>query len=140
MLRISLALVLTVLACACGSFLHAQQVAEINIFYNGAKEVPFRKELARLDSLLNTMDRSRIAWITLVGHADSLFGRPSNANLAEKRASHLKKLLVERHVKDQLITVTSFDTVPPVAEHIVATGRSRNRRVFVRIEYAPSPE
>ena len=117
---------------------HAQQTTELNIYFDGAKLKPTRKQLVRLDSLLNTMDRSRIIGITLVGHTDSLFGRASNVALAEKRALGVKELLMERDVPGALITTTPFNAPVPVVEHLVPTGRTRNRRVYVRIVYGPA--
>ncbi|MEO8590231.1 MAG: OmpA family protein [Flavobacteriales bacterium] len=116
----------------------AQGTAEINLYFNGAKQKPMPKHVARLDSLLNTVDRSRILGITLVGHTDSLGGRPSNEALAGKRASSVKKLLLDRGIPEPLITITAFDAPVPVVENITSTGRSRNRRVFVRVEYGPA--
>ncbi len=113
----------------------AQGPAELNVYYNGAQLRPVRKQLARLDSLLYTVDRSRITGVTVVGHTDSIFGRASNVALADRRASRMKELLVERAVPERLISVVAFNAPVPVVEHIVPSGRSRNRRVFLRIEY-----
>lgn len=117
---------------------HAQQTTELNIYFDGAKLKSTRKQLARLDSLLNTMDRSRIIGITLVGHTDSLFGQASNAALAEKRALSVKELLVERGIAGSLITTPAFNAPVSVVENLVPTGRTRNRRVYMRIEYGPA--
>jgi|GEM_PF-5216943 len=126
--------ILTLMLLAGASALRAQESAEINLYFNGAKQKPMPKHIARLDSLLNTVDRSRIMEITLVGHTDSLGGRPSNVALAGKRALSVKKLLVERGIPDPLITITAFNAPVPVHENLISIGRSRNRRVFVRIE------
>ncbi|HMC96572.1 MAG TPA: OmpA family protein, partial [Flavobacteriales bacterium] len=115
----------------------AQRSASIHLFFYGANPNLTHKQVARLDSLLNTIDRSRIVGVALVGHTDSLFGRASNLALAEKRALSVKELLVDRNVPDPLITITAFNAPIPVAEDPIPTGRGRNRRVFMRIEYGP---
>lgn len=130
-----LVLLFAVLSITAVHRLQAQHVAEVNIFYDGARQVPLRKELARLDSLLGTIDPSWIREITVVGHTDSIGGRASNAVLADKRAMSMRALLLERGLRDELITVHSFGALVPIAENITASGRARNRRVFVRVEY-----
>lgn len=130
-------ILLMLLSLTFQPFLWGQNSAEMNVYFDGAKLKPTRKQLARLDSLLEVTDRARIIGITLVGHTDSLFGRASNAALAEKRAMRMKELLVARGLPDGSITIVPFNAPAPVLENIVPTGRCRNRRVYMRIEYFP---
>lgn len=115
---------------------HAQLSTEINLFFTGAKPNLDRKQIARLDSLIGTVDRSRIIGITLVGHTDSLFGRASNVVLAEKRALSVKELIIERGVPGAVISAAAFNALSPIVENLVPLGRTRNRRVYMRVEYA----
>ena len=70
----------------------------------------------------------------MVGHADSIGRGRSNEQLAAKRASSIHLLLLAHNVPDSLIQVRSSGALVPIAENITATGRSRNRRVYVSIE------
>ncbi len=126
---------LFVLALALLPVAWGQHLAEINLFFSGAKPNLMRKEIARLDSLFGTIDLARIHGITLVGHTDSLFGRASNASLSEKRALSVKELIIERGVPGAVITAAAFNALAPIEENLVPLGRTRNRRVYMRIEY-----
>lgn len=132
-----LALLAVLLAAASSGW--GQPPVEINFMFYGAKPDLTRKQVARLDSLLNVVDRSRIMGVTLVGHSDSLFGRASNAALAEKRAASVKQLLSERGVRSELINVVAFNATVPVVENVLPRGPTKNRRVFMRIEFGPGP-
>ena len=113
----------------------AQNTSEINLFFYGAKTRLNKKQLTRLDSLMSTVDRSQILGITLVGHTDSIFGHASNLPLAEERALSVKKLLVERNVPDSLVSVVPFNDPTRPKEGLHPKGPTRNRRVYVRLEY-----
>lgn len=117
---------------------NAQNTTEINLFFYGAKTKLYKKQVVRLDSLLNTVDRSQIIGITLVGHTDSIFGRASNLPLAEERALSVKKLLVERSVPDSLITCVPFSDPTRPREGLHPKGPTRNRRVYMRLECGPA--
>ena len=117
----------------------AQPGSEMNIYFDGAKPKPMGRQVARLDSLLGTVDRSRIQEVTLVGHTDILGGKEGNHALAWKRANSVRELLLERGIPDSLMTVHAHGALVPIAENTTAKGRSKNRRVFVRIELLPDP-
>lgn len=135
---LSRGIVLIALALALLPATQAQNTAEINLFFYGAKTRLYKKQLTRLDSLLNTVDRSQITRITLVGHTDSIFGRASNLPLAEERALSVKKLLVDRNVPDSLVAVVPFNDPTRPNEGLHPKGPTRNRRVYMRMEYGPA--
>ncbi|MCH2171248.1 OmpA family protein [Myxococcota bacterium] len=88
------------------------------------------------------------ALIEVQGHTDSVPIRrrlaeryPTNWELAGARASIVVRLLAEQGVDPELLRATSYGPYRPIASNETAEGRTRNRRIEIRLEpLAGQPE
>ncbi len=78
--------------------------------------------------------RRHPSWIAqLEGHADAIGDSAYNLRLGDKRARTIKELLVLAGVAPEQLIVLSFGEEKPVASNSHESGRSRNRRVEIKI-------
>lgn len=76
--------------------------------------------------------------VTVEGHTDSIpintFRFPSNWELSSARASSVVRLFVESGVASGRLTAAGYSDQRPIADNAIEQGRSRNRRVTIKIE------
>lgn len=87
------------------------------------------EEVEELANLIN----QKGAKVHIVGHTDSVGDSGLNMTLSEKRAESLKVLLVNFGVKPQKISTAGEGEESPIAENETREGRSKNRRVEIKI-------
>ena len=71
--------------------------------------------------------------ILVEGHTDSTGSDAYNQQLSERRANSVRKLLVQRGVQEQRITILGYGESRPIATNATPEGRQMNRRVEIRI-------
>lgn len=74
--------------------------------------------------------------IRVEGHTDSKGSETYNMDLSTRRAGAVKTLLVQRGVADARVETVAFGESVPVDSNDTESGRSRNRRVEIKV--APS--
>ncbi|MGE5255299.1 MAG: AAA family ATPase [Hyphomicrobiales bacterium] len=67
------------------------------------------------------------------GHTDSTGDPGYNKIVAENRAASVRTYLVERGVEPSRLTVSAFGSDKPIDTNSTSEGRSKNRRVVIRI-------
>jgi outer membrane protein OmpA-like peptidoglycan-associated protein len=67
------------------------------------------------------------------GHTDSTGDPGYNKIVAENRAVSVKTYLVERGVDPSRLTISAFGPEKPIDTNSTSEGRSKNRRVVIRI-------
>jgi chemotaxis protein MotB len=76
--------------------------------------------------------------VIVEGHTDDLpistFRFPSNWELSSARASSVVRLFVESGVTPDRLTAAGYSDQRPIANNLTEEGRSRNRRVTIRME------
>ena len=70
----------------------------------------------------------------VAGYTDSTGSDTFNLRLSEERAEEVKKVLNERGVKDAQMLWKGFGEQNPVADNTSTSGRSKNRRVELKID------
>lgn len=71
---------------------------------------------------------------TLEGHASAEGSEPYNQGLSERRAASVKKYLVDKGVSSGTVETVGFGETQPIASNDTEEGRSRNRRVEIKIQ------
>jgi outer membrane protein OmpA-like peptidoglycan-associated protein len=89
-----------------------------------------RESLAKAAALLKTNPRT--AGI-IEGHTDSTGDAGYNKFIAENRAVSVRNYLIAQGVDPSRLSVSSFGSEKPVDSNSTAEGRSKNRRVVIRI-------
>jgi general secretion pathway protein A len=89
-----------------------------------------RENLAKAAALLKTNPRT--AGI-IEGHTDSTGDAGYNKFIAENRAVSVRNYLIAQGIDASRLSISSFGSEKPVDTNSTAEGRSRNRRVVIRI-------
>jgi outer membrane protein OmpA-like peptidoglycan-associated protein len=87
-----------------------------------------------LDSFAGALNRSAIDSVVIEGHTDSIGKLQYNAELSASRANSVKEYLLSRsQTNNGLYRTRGFAYLKPVADNRTPAGRSRNRRVEIRV-------
>lgn len=72
--------------------------------------------------------------IRIDGHADGSGSEKINTQLSQVRANSVKEYLIARGVDAARIKVQAFGSTQPIASNDTEAGKSKNRRVEIRVE------
>lgn len=86
-----------------------------------------------LDSVANVLVKYPESTITISGHTDSVGNAASNQTLSQQRAESVKRYLVNKGVSVQRIQSVGYGDRNPIASNDTEDGRSKNRRVEIKI-------
>lgn len=88
---------------------------------------------ATLDTVANNLVQYPNSIIDVYGHTDSTGSDAFNQRLSERRAQSVTNYLVSRGVANARIRWQGFGESQPIADNTTEYGRSRNRRVEIKI-------
>jgi outer membrane protein OmpA-like peptidoglycan-associated protein len=95
----------------------------------------------RLDSLAIYLNQHKHFTLTMKGFADNKGNREYNLALSQKRALAVAQYLILKNVEASRLTYAGHGYDNPVADNLIAEGRSLNRRVeLVLIDNSPTTE
>jgi outer membrane protein OmpA-like peptidoglycan-associated protein len=87
-----------------------------------------------LDSLVNGLPGQRTGFmVELQGYTDSTGSEQYNINLSQRRAEAVTRYLVSKNIPLFRISIVGLGEEMPVANNNTSDGRSRNRRVEVKV-------
>ncbi|MAC95441.1 MAG: hypothetical protein CMC96_08060 [Flavobacteriales bacterium] len=87
-----------------------------------------------LDSLADYLKLNKKAEIVIEGYTDNIGKEEENQLLSEKRAESVMEYLLNIGIGESRITTIGFGSQHPVSSNSTAVGRSKNRRVEIKIE------
>lgn len=88
---------------------------------------------ATLDQVAQSLQQYPNSLVDVYGHTDSTGSDAFNQTLSENRARTVANYLISRGVSAARIRSQGFGETMPVADNGTAEGRSRNRRVEIKI-------
>ncbi|MEO9492691.1 MAG: OmpA family protein [Marinomonas sp.] len=88
---------------------------------------------ATLDNVSNNLTQYPNSIIDVYGHTDSTGSDSFNQRLSEQRAQSVTNYMVSRGVASARVRWQGFGETQPVADNTTEYGRSRNRRVEIKI-------
>ena len=91
--------------------------------------------LVLLDELTAILNKYEGATLFIDGHTDSNGSDDFNMVLSQKRTNSVKTYLNGKGISDSRLTATGFGESKPIADNKTSLGRSKNRRVELRISY-----
>ena len=104
-----------------------------NIFFQTGTNKLTKESLTTLDGIAFIMLEHPEARFTIEGHTDSVGSDASNQKLSENRAAAVKNYLLSKGVKSDSISSVGYGESKPIADNKTAVGRSKNRRVDVKL-------
>jgi outer membrane protein OmpA-like peptidoglycan-associated protein len=69
------------------------------------------------------------------GHTDNVGNDDFNMKLSDGRAASVRKYLISKGIDESRLESEGFGETTPVADNKTATGRSKNRRVEMKVYY-----
>jgi outer membrane protein OmpA-like peptidoglycan-associated protein len=114
--------------------------ADVNkLFASSASTISFATNSSKLSSTasLNQVVKSLKdhpeVKVKLEGHADN--AEKNAQEISEARAAAVKAYLVSKGISEDRITVEGFGSTTPVDDNSSASGRTKNRRVEIKVSY-----
>ncbi|MEM6929816.1 MAG: OmpA family protein, partial [Myxococcota bacterium] len=71
--------------------------------------------------------------LRIEGHTDNTGDRATNDALSQRRAASVRRALVDRGLPQSRLVAQGYGDRDPVADNRTRTGRSRNRRIEIRV-------
>ncbi|MBS1634281.1 MAG: OmpA family protein [Bacteroidetes bacterium] len=100
------------------------------------KDIIKKVSFPSLNELAGLMKQHASDWtLKLSGHTDNQGDAAKNMLLSEKRAKAVKKYLVSKGVKADLIITEWFGQTMPIDSNDTEAGRQRNRRVEMKVMF-----
>ena len=105
------------------------------IFFENNSDKLKVASLVLLDELVKILNKYEGANLAIDGHTDSNGSDEFNQVLSQKRTNSVRAYLMSKGVADSHLTATGFGETKPIADNKTSLGRSKNRRVELRIAY-----
>ena len=87
------------------------------------------EELAKLDQLVQKIEKTGLIQLRIEGHTDSSGGAGYNEKLSLKRAKSVRDYLLERGIEKPKISLQGFGESQPLEPNDTEAHRAKNRRV-----------
>lgn len=111
------------------------RVKNFNIFFDSDQFIPNQKEHDYLMVVLDTLEGYTIDFIELIGHTDSIGSLEYNLDLSKKRIMQIRELTVAKLSTRPSFKLNYFGELKPTTLNNSDKGRSKNRRVEVKVIY-----
>lgn len=93
------------------------------------------KSFPALDAVLATLQTYKSAKMDIEGHTDNTGSAALNLNLSDKRAAAVRNYLLSKGVDADRLISKGYGMTKPIADNKTAAGRSKNRRVEIKLHY-----
>ena len=88
---------------------------------------------AILDRLVTFMNENKDKKAALSGHTDSVGSDAYNQKLSERRVNAVQEYVVKKGVGGDRVSGQGFGESKPIADNKTKEGRSKNRRVEIKV-------
>jgi OmpA-OmpF porin, OOP family len=106
-----------------------------NIFFITGSAKLSSKSNKALDEIVSILNDDKNLKLSIEGHTDNVGKADYNQTLSEKRAASVKQYLVAKGIDDARISSIGYGMDKPIADNKTAAGRSKNRRVELKLGY-----
>ena len=88
-----------------------------------------------MDEVVKYMKENPEIELAIDGHTDNAGSDAANQKLSDNRAASVKAYIVGKGIDESRITSTGYGETKPIADNKTAAGRTKNRRVEMRLSY-----
>jgi outer membrane protein OmpA-like peptidoglycan-associated protein len=90
---------------------------------------------ASLNQIVTILNENPGLRVRVEAHTNSVGDDATNMTLSENRAAAVKTYLVSKGISEDRITTQGFGETMPIADNNTASGRTKNNRVEVKVDY-----
>lgn len=90
---------------------------------------------ASLNRIVTIMNENPTLKLRIEGHTDNAGDDDANMTLSKNRAEAVEAYLVSKGISEDRIETEGFGETMPIADNKTAAGRTKNRRVEIKIDY-----
>ena len=106
-----------------------------NIFFITGSAKLSNKSYKALDEVAQILKDDANLKLSIEGHTDNVGKKEFNQTLSENRAASVKTYLASKGIEENRLRSAGFGMDKPVADNKTAAGRSKNRRVEMKLGY-----
>jgi outer membrane protein OmpA-like peptidoglycan-associated protein len=106
-----------------------------NIVFTGTTVTLMTKSNASLNNIVKILNENPDLKAKIEGHTDNAGDDAKNMTLSANRAEAVKTYLVNKGISADRITTEGFGETMPIADNTTAAGRTKNRRVEIKVMY-----
>lgn len=106
-----------------------------NIVFTGTTVTLMTKSNASLNNIVKILNENPDLKAKIEGHTDNAGDDAKNMTLSTNRAEAVKTYLVNKGISADRITTEGFGETMPIADNTTAAGRTKNRRVEIKLMY-----
>jgi len=106
-----------------------------NIFFITGSAKLSSKSNKALDDIVKILSDDNNLKLSIEGHTDNVGKAEYNQNLSEKRAASVKEYLISKGIDEARLNSVGYGMDRPIADNKTAAGRSKNRRVELKLGY-----
>jgi outer membrane protein OmpA-like peptidoglycan-associated protein len=104
-----------------------------NIFFATGSSKLLAKSFKSLKEVAQILKDNPSYKVDVDGHTDNTGSDDLNQKLSESRANSVKQYLVDNGIDESRIVATGYGETKPIADNKTAAGRSKNRRVEMKM-------
>jgi outer membrane protein OmpA-like peptidoglycan-associated protein len=105
------------------------------IFFENNSDKLKVASLVLLDELVAILNKYDAANLAIDGHTDSNGSDDFNQVLSQKRTNSVRSYLMSKGISESKLIATGYGETKPIADNKTSLGRSKNRRVELKIAY-----
>lgn len=103
-------------------------------FATGSAKLLSTSDKALMD-VVKILSEDQNLKLSIEGHTDNVGKADYNQKLSEDRANSVKQYLIKKGVDPSRLISQGFGLTKPIADNKTAAGRSKNRRVVMKVSY-----
>lgn len=111
------------------------QSSSQNVSFGATNAKLTTKSNASLDQVVRVLNENPGLKVRIEGHTDNAGNDDTNMQLSEDRAAAVKAYLVSKGISEDRITAEGFGETMPIADNGTAAGRTKNRRIEIKVAY-----
>jgi outer membrane protein OmpA-like peptidoglycan-associated protein len=109
------------------------RIYELKIHFAPNKADLYEAAKVEVNKLADEMIKNPAMKIEIAGHTDNVGDDKLNMQISQKRANAIKTYLIEKGVSEKRIIAKGYGETVPVADNNTEEGRTRNRRIEIRL-------
>ena len=106
-----------------------------NVYFATGSTKLLKQSYKPLDELVNVLSDNTSLKLKIDGHTDNVGNDDFNMKLSDGRAASVKSYLVGKGISEDRLESEGFGETTPVADNKTSAGRSKNRRVEMKVFY-----